>query len=96
MDGFTRIREPSYLKTLEASVAQDRNAPIEKISVPTLVIAGDEDQVYPPALAQDLARRIPGARLEMMRGLGHLPNMEQPEEFNAVLLRFLKEQEKRS
>jgi pimeloyl-ACP methyl ester carboxylesterase len=83
------MREESYRKTLEASVAQDRGAPIENIRVPTLVIAGDEDQVYPPALARDVARRIPGAELVMMPGAGHLPNLEQPERFNEILLDFL-------
>jgi pimeloyl-ACP methyl ester carboxylesterase len=88
-DSLSRMREESYRKTLEASVAQDRGAPIENIRVPTLVIAGDEDKVYPPALAQDVARRIPGAELVMMPGAGHLPNLEQPERFNEILLDFL-------
>ena len=88
-DSLSRVREESYRKTLEASVAQDRGAPIENIRVPTLVIAGDEDKVYPPRLARDVARRIPGAELVMMRGAGHLPNLERPERFNEILLDFL-------
>ena len=96
IDSLSRVREESYRKTLEASVAQDRGAPIENIRVPTLVIAGDEDKVYPPALARDVARRIPGARLVMFEGAGHLPNLEQPERFNAVVLEFLQTLEKSS
>jgi 3-oxoadipate enol-lactonase len=95
LDSVNRIHDVSYQKTLEASVAQDRAAPIEKISVPTLVIAGAEDTVYPPELARDMAKRIPGAELLMMERTGHLANLEQPEAFNAVLLAFLKKQEKR-
>ena len=90
------IREASYQKTLEASVAQDRAAPIEDIRVPTLVIAGDEDSVYPPTMAKDMARRIPGAELKLMRGVGHLGNLEQPDEFNHAVLEFIMRQEKRS
>jgi 3-oxoadipate enol-lactonase len=90
------IHEVSYRKTLEASVAQDRFAPIEDISVPTLLIAGDEDTVYPPTMAKDMARRIPGAELVLMRGIGHLGNLEQPDEFNQAVLQFLKRQEKDS
>ena len=89
-DSFSRVREESYRKTLEASVAQDRAAPIENIRVPTLVIAGDEDKVYPPAIARDMARRIPGAELVMVRGAGHLPNLERPGRFNEILADFLK------
>jgi 3-oxoadipate enol-lactonase len=83
------IREESYRKTLEASVAQDRDAPIENIRVPTLIVAGQEDKVYPPELARGMAKRIPGAELATMKGAGHLANLEQPEEFNRILLGFL-------
>jgi pimeloyl-ACP methyl ester carboxylesterase len=84
------IREESYRKTLEASVAQDRDAPIENIRVPTLIISGAEDRVYPPELAQGMAKRIPGAELATMKGAGHLANLEHPDEFNRILLDFLK------
>lgn len=86
---FHALRNASYLKTLEASVAQDRAAPLEKLAVPTLVITGDEDRVYPPSLAQRMAQRIPGAQLVVLGGCGHLSNLEQPERFNAALLDFL-------
>jgi 3-oxoadipate enol-lactonase len=89
LDSVSRIHEASYQKTLEASVAQDRAAPLEKISVPTLVIAGDEDTVYPPELARDMARRIPGAELVMFERTGHLANLEEPERFNKLVFDFL-------
>jgi len=96
LDSVSRIHEASYQKTLEASVAQDRAAPIEQIRVPTLVIAGEEDTVYPPELARAMAQRIPGAKLLMLEGTGHLANLEQPERFNQALLDFLTRQEARS
>jgi 3-oxoadipate enol-lactonase len=96
LDSVSRIHEGSYQKTLEASVAQDRAAPIERISVPTLVIAGEEDTVYPPELAREMARRIPGAELLMLEGTGHLANLEQPERFNKAVLDFLTKKEKRT
>ncbi|HEX2198539.1 MAG TPA: alpha/beta fold hydrolase [Burkholderiales bacterium] len=86
---FEALRKASYLKTLEASVSQDRAAPLENLAVPTLVIAGDEDPVYPQALARGMARRIPGAELVVLEGCGHLSNLEQPERFNDALLDFL-------
>ena len=96
LDSVQRVHQASYEKTLEASVAQDRAAPIEQIKVPTLVITGDEDKVYPPAMAKDIARRIPGAELVTMQGVGHLSNLEQPDEFNQAVLDFLIRQEKHS
>lgn len=83
------IREESYRKTLEASVAQDRDAPLEDIRVPTQIVAGEEDHVYSPDLAQAMSSRIPGAKLVLMKGAGHLANLEQPEVFNQLLLDFL-------
>jgi 3-oxoadipate enol-lactonase len=91
---FHALRKPSYLKTLEASVSQDRAAPVENIRVRTLVITGTEDRVYPAPIAQDMARRIPGARLVELEGCGHLSNLEQPERFNRVLMEFLEEDDK--
>jgi 3-oxoadipate enol-lactonase len=88
---FHALRNDSYLKTLEASVAQDRNARLEKLEVPTLIITGDEDRVYPLELTQLMARRIPRAKLAVLEACGHLSNLEQPERFNEVLLDFLKQ-----
>jgi 3-oxoadipate enol-lactonase len=90
LNSFTALRNDSYLKTLDASVTQDRDAPLEKLSVPTLVITGDEDRVYPLGLVQRMAQRIPGSELVVLQGCGHLSNLEQPERFNEVLLDFLK------
>ncbi len=89
--GFKALHQASYFKTIEASVAHDRAAPLEEIRVPTLVITGTEDQVYPPAMAREMARRIPGARLVEIEAAGHMSNLEQPERFNRAVLDFLKE-----
>ena len=89
LDSVSRIHEASYQKALEASVAQDRGAPIEQIRVPTLVIAGEEDTVYPPELAEEMARRIPSAKLLIFERTGHLANLEQPEKFNQAVFDFI-------
>jgi 3-oxoadipate enol-lactonase len=90
------LRKDSYLKTIEASTREDRGARIEAITAPTLVVTSDEDRLYPAALAEDMARRIPGARLAVVRGAGHLSNLEQPEAFNAAVLPFLLEHRDRA
>jgi 3-oxoadipate enol-lactonase len=89
LESFGALHRESYLKTLEASVSQDRAAPVENIRVRTLVVTGTEDRVYPAPIAQDMARRIPGARLVELEGCGHLSNLEQPERFNRLLMEFL-------
>lgn len=59
------------------------------ISVPTLVIGGDEDAITQPKEARDMGGAIPGARVEVIPEVGHLSNMERAGAFNIVLTEFL-------
>lgn len=59
------------------------------VSVPTLVVVGDEDVLTPPALSEAMARGIPGAELVVVPGAGHYPNLEDPAAFNAAVAAFL-------
>jgi len=58
--------------------------------IPTLVVAGGDDAFFSPAVMEDLAARIPGARLHAMPGVGHSTYFEAAEEFNRVVLEFLR------
>jgi pimeloyl-ACP methyl ester carboxylesterase len=62
----------------------------EKIRVPTLLVWGDRDPAVLPSSAAQVQRAIRGSELVMMPGVGHLPYEEAPEEFNRVLLEFLR------
>jgi pimeloyl-ACP methyl ester carboxylesterase len=61
---------------------------LASIRVPTLIIVGDQDQPF-LAPCEYMAKKIPGAKLEVIRGAGHSSNLDQPEAFNRVLLDFL-------
>ncbi len=56
---------------------------------PTLVIAGDDDQILRPDSSQSMADAIPGARLAVLPGAGHLTPLELPEAVTALLADFL-------
>ena len=58
------------------------------IGVPTLVVVGDKDEPF-IAPCEYMAKKIPGARLEVIAGAGHSSNLDQPDQFNRVLLDFL-------
>jgi len=60
-----------------------------EIRVPTLVIVGDLDVDHVQETARALRDGIVGARLDVMHGVAHVPNMERPEEFNRLVLDFL-------
>jgi pimeloyl-ACP methyl ester carboxylesterase len=60
------------------------------LAMPLLMIQGDEDRVAPAEPnAMPLAAAVPGARLVMLEGCGHLPEVEMPERVNALVREFL-------
>jgi pimeloyl-ACP methyl ester carboxylesterase len=72
-------------------LAQESSAVIDglaTIEVPTLIIVGDQDQPF-LAPCEYMAKKIPGARLEVIPGAGHSSNLDQPAIFNRVLSEFL-------
>ena len=63
---------------------------VPKISVPTLIVAGEKDKIFVP-LSEELHKRIKNSQLVIMKGAGHILNLEYPQEFNKMLDRFLEE-----
>ncbi|MDP3940037.1 MAG: alpha/beta hydrolase [Deltaproteobacteria bacterium] len=61
---------------------------LDRIHAPTLVLVGENDTYY-LAEAEAMARRIPGARKVIMKGVGHAMSVEAPEQFAKVVLAFL-------
>jgi 3-oxoadipate enol-lactonase len=80
--------------TVEHALAAMRDRPdqtpmLPSIRVPTLVVTGDADAITPPAVCQAMQRAIPGSQLTLIRDAGHMTTMEEPQQVNAALLRFL-------
>jgi pimeloyl-ACP methyl ester carboxylesterase len=67
----------------------DSSQRLGDIRVPTLVVVGEHDTVTPPAVAQAMQQGIPNARLATIPGAGHMPPIEQAQEFNRKVLEFL-------
>ena len=75
---------------LKAMIERPDSTPtLATISVPTLVIVGEEDVLTPPKDARAMHEGIAGSRLEMIRGAGHLSNVERPAAFNHVVSEFV-------
>jgi pimeloyl-ACP methyl ester carboxylesterase len=62
---------------------------LSEISAPTLVVVGDRERPSISASCESLAANIPGARLVVLPGAGHMSNMEDPSAFNTAVLEFL-------
>jgi 3-oxoadipate enol-lactonase len=67
----------------------DMTSFLREITVPTLVVCGEEDLITPRSEAEIMQRGIKGAELAMIPKAGHLPSMETPEALNEVLAKFL-------
>ena len=62
---------------------------LPSIHCPTLIVVGEEDRLTPPPLSQAMHQAIGGSELVTIPAAGHVPNLEQPDAFNAALSRFL-------
>jgi len=78
---------------LHASSEQDANLPdlrpLERISIPTLLMMGERDIDEFQAIADRIAGAIPHLTKLVLPGVGHMANMEAPEAFNEAVLHFL-------
>lgn len=62
---------------------------LHRVDVPTLIIWGKEDRLYPPVYGETYAALIPSAKLEVVPEAGHLPYEDQPEEVAGFIERFI-------
>jgi len=82
---------PGGMRVMIRALAEaDLRDALHSIAVPTLLIWGDKDARSPLTVAQDLCARIPGSRLVVIEGAGHLSHVEAPERFNTEVRSFLR------
>ena len=76
---------------LTALVGFDLTSGLPSIDVPTIVVQGTADVLTPPADGRRIAKLIPGARLVMVRGAGHMIMLEESEQLEELLVDFARE-----
>ncbi len=62
---------------------------IEKITLPTLILCGEDDQLTPPKYSQFLQSRIKGSKMEILPNAGHMVMMEAAQAFNEKIKQFI-------
>jgi pimeloyl-ACP methyl ester carboxylesterase len=75
-----------------AVLAQPTEVALGEIKTPTLVLAGSEDRLIPPAHTLSLAREIAGARTALIPGVGHVGTIQDPAAVAAEMIAFLQNQ----
>jgi 3-oxoadipate enol-lactonase / 4-carboxymuconolactone decarboxylase len=84
-----RTPAPGYAALCEALAVADLSRAAREIRVPTLVVVGELDPSTPVAAAEALRDAIPGARLAVIPGALHVPQLDHPDEVTAAMLDFL-------
>ena len=87
---LTRTPAEGYIAACHALATADQTAPTSTLRLPTLVLAGEEDGASPPALVRDTADLIQGAAFHCIPGAGHLPPVETPAAWAALVAPVLK------
>jgi 3-oxoadipate enol-lactonase len=88
-DDLLSVAAAGYAGCCDALAAWDFGGSLGSIAAPTLVVAGTDDPVVPPADAEVTASRIPGARLVVIDDAAHLANIDQPRAFEQAALEHL-------
>jgi non-heme chloroperoxidase len=81
----TRLEAPRVL------IGLDLTHELPEVKIPTLVIGGTADVLTPPFEARQMARLVPGARLELLKGGGHMLMLERTEELDRLIADFARE-----
>ena len=63
---------------------------LSALRTPTLIIWGDQDEVFPRPVAEDLHASIKGSELLVIKDSGHMPMWEHPDETNRAIVEFLR------
>ena len=87
------VRQPDagYAGCSAAIAGTDLYTPTSGLRLPVLGIAGSEDGSTPPDLVRETVDLVPGSKFHLIRGAGHLPCVEKPQEFADVLTQFMRD-----
>ena len=86
---LSALRSIAGMRQLRDGVVVDDRLP--ELRMPTLLIWGAHDHIFPASHARAATDRIPNGRLQVFDDSGHTPQMEEPERFNRLVLDFLQE-----
>ena len=87
----TGLRARAAWEGLRLLRAQSIRRDLKLVQAPVLIVWGSRDRVVPLEHGAFMAKRIPNARLAILRGAGHMPFCEQPEQFGRLVLSFLRD-----
>ncbi len=88
-DDFLRMDRRTASQSADSAADPDFHTVLRSIRVPTLVVSGRNDTIMPTVGTPLIASLIPGARLAWIEQCGHMPMLEQPEQYHQIVREFL-------
>ena len=88
-DCMAAVPPATYRTTMLALMGFDLRGALRDIAVPTMLLSGSRDNNAPAPMMAKMATYVPAAQYVELEGVGHLANLERPDEFNAALSDFL-------
>lgn len=85
-----RLKVIKIIALAKSAIRNNLGDELNQIKQPTLLVWGNNDTITPPFVAQEFHKLLPNSELHFIDKCGHAPMMERPEEFNAILHKFLK------
>ncbi len=85
-----RLKAIKIIALAKSAIRNNLGEELNQIKQPTLLIWGNNDSITPPFVAKEFNKLIPNSELHFIDKCGHAPMMEVPDEFNVILLKFLK------
>jgi len=85
-----RLKAIKIIALAKSAIRNNLGEELNQIKQPTLLVWGNNDSITPPFVAQEFHKLIPNSELHFVDKCGHAPMMEVPDEFNAILHKFLK------
>lgn len=86
-----RRKAISTLYLAKSAVRHNLRDELQNISMPSLLIWGEQDRITPPFVGEEFDKLLPDSKLHMLDKCGHAPMMERPKEFNSLVEHFLKD-----
>jgi pimeloyl-ACP methyl ester carboxylesterase len=90
-DMADRVGVPAFIRQQRAIMSRPDSRPdLKNVRCPTLVLCGRDDALTPLDANEEMAKLVPGARLEILEDCGHMSTMEKPDAVSALMREWLR------
>ena len=86
---FIAVDPHTFHNACAALADLDLRTELSKVTVPVLVLVGEHDEATPPAMSEELAAGLPDARLQILAGCAHVPQLQAPQQFMQAIKGFI-------